>query len=148
MATKPRRLSVRLRRDEALYVTRAATKSSRLVYVFVCDKKVDYRKDRSRIAYIGMTKNGVWRVAKSIAHRAKKILGTRGIYSFWVRIVTCRAKPGVKSWHKLERAMLLLFKERFGGIPICNKMGKAMEEGDEFAYFSKARIRRVLADLS
>jgi hypothetical protein len=148
MATKPRRLPVRLHRDEALYVTRAATKSSRLVYVFVCDKKVSYPEERSRIAYIGMTKNGVWRVAASIAHRAKKILGTRGIYSFWVQIVTCRAKPGVKSWHKLERAMLLLFKERFGDVPICNEKGKAMKVGDEFSYFAKARIRRVLDDLS
>lgn len=148
MATKARRLPVRSHREEALYVTRVATKSSRLVYVFVCDKKVRYPEAWSRIAYIGMTRNGVWRVAASIAQRAKTILGTRGIYAFWVQVVTCRAKQGVKTWHKLERAMLLAFKERFGDVPICNDKGKAMKVRDEFAYFAKARIRRVIDDLS
>ena len=143
-----RRLAVRVHRDEALYLTRITIAATRLVYVFVCDKKLVYETGRSRIAYIGTTKNGVWRIASSAAHRAQSILGTRGVYTFLARIVSCTPKKGVKSWHKLERAMLLAFKEKYGVPPICNAKGNAMHETDEFTYFSRSRIARIVDDLS
>lgn len=51
-------------------------------------------------------------------------------------------------WHKLERAVILVFKEEFGHIPECNVQGKNFVETDEFRYFTRARIRHILEDLS
>jgi hypothetical protein len=143
-----RRLSVKLYRDEAIYVTRITATVERIVYVFVCDKKLQYPKGRSRIAYIGTTKNGVWRIASSAAQRAKTILRKRGIYTFWAQVVSCTPKPGLKSWLKLERALLLEFRERFGKVPLCNGTGHKMTETDEFECFARSRIQRVVEDLS
>jgi len=44
--------------------------------------------------------------------------------------------------------MLLAFREKFGQIPDCNIQGKNFVETDEFAYFAKARVMRILDDLS
>jgi len=78
----------------------------------------------------------------------KRILALHGVTEFEARIVTCRRRQRVKMWHKLERAMLLAFREKFGQIPDCNIQGKNFVETDEFAYFAKARVMRILDDLS
>lgn len=123
--------------------------SDKLVYVIVADKKLKYPKGRSRMAYVGTTKHGVSRVAQSAASRADQILREPGVRSFRVHVVTCRPKAGVRTWLKLERAVLLAFRERFGEVPVCNSQGKRMKERDEFEkYFARARIKRVIEDLS
>lgn len=142
------RLTVSLRRQEAMRVTRVAVGKAKLVYVVVADKKLKYPSGRSRIAYIGTTKNGVSRVAQSAAHRTDQILSKRGVQSFSVHLVTCRPRQKVKTWIKLERAFLLAFREEFGSVPTCNSHGKGIMEVDEFAYFARARIKRVIEDLS
>lgn len=146
MAT--RRLSVKLRRQDAMRVTRVAVGSAKLVYVIVADKKLAYPNGRSRIAYIGTTKNGVSRLAQSAAYRTDEILGRRGVQSFRVHVVTCRPRQKVKTWFKLERAFLLVFRETFGKVPVCNSHGKGITVHDEFSYFARTRIQRVIDDLS
>jgi hypothetical protein len=49
--------------------------------------------------------------------------------------------------HKLERALILIFKEKYGGVPYCNTVGKNIVEGDEFNYFARTRIVDVLITL-
>jgi len=143
----PRRLSLSLKRDEALRATRVSIGRSRLVYVLVADKRLEYPNGRSRIAYIGTTKKGVARIAQSVAFRADKILGLPGVRSFHARIITCKRRQRVSTWKKLERALLLVFREQRGKQPLCNSHGKRIKETDEFRYFAKSGVEHVLDEL-
>lgn len=143
----PRRLSISLRRGEALKVTRVTLDGEKLVYALVQDKKQNYSTGRSRVVYIGTTKNGTDRVAQSAASWADTILRQHGVDNFAARIITCRPRQHVKTWRKLERALLLVFKEIYGEVPRCNTHGKNIVETDEFRYFARARIKRILDDL-
>jgi len=141
------RLSISLKRDEALRATRVTIGKLRLVYVLVADKPQRYREGRSRIVYIGTTKKGVARVAQSAAARAEEILSLHGVRAFEARIVTCSPRQNVATWRKLERALLLGFRERFGQVPRCNSHGKKMRVTDEFGYFAKKRILSIIDEL-
>jgi hypothetical protein len=63
------------------------------------------------------------------------------------RIVTCGPRKKVKTWRKLERALLLEFRAVYGSVPKCNWVGKNMVEKDEFSYFSRDAIRKVIQEL-
>ena len=121
---------------------------SKLVYVLIADKRLGYQEGKSRIAYIGTTKKGVARIAQSIAARAEVILALRGVRTFYARVVTCKPRRHVKTWRKLERALLLKFKERFGEVPECNSHGRRMKATNEFHYFSQRGIANVIDELS
>jgi hypothetical protein len=144
----PRRLKLSLKRDEALRATRVTVGKNKLVYVLVADKRLKYKNGKSRIAYIGTTKKGVARVAQSVAARADDILSLHGVRTFHARIVTCRPRRNVETWRKLERAMLLKFREAFGEVPKCNSVGKKMKTTDEFRYFGNAGVKNVIDELS
>jgi hypothetical protein len=130
-----------------MQVTRVSFKNKKLVYVILAQKTLKYPWGRSRIAYIGTTKKGMARFAQSAAAKAEEVLSLYGVREMEVRLVTCHSRPNVRSWVKLERAMLLSFRERFGDLPICNTMGKRMKRTDEHAYFSHKRIATILDNL-
>jgi len=110
----------------------------------LADRKLKYSYGQSRIVYIGTTKNGMNRIAQSAATHAESVLSLHGIKSFTVRLVTCTPIQKVKTWHKLERASLILFREIYGEIPECNTVGKSFKEIDEFSIFARERLRRVI----
>lgn len=141
-------LRISLKRREALIVDRITTGNLKLAYIICADRKIKYSNGRSRIVYIGTTKNGVNRVAQSAAKRSDAVFGLHGVNSFKVHIVTCTPRRNVKSWHKLERALLLTFKERFGRVPHCNSHGKKTKWRNEEDLFRKKRLRNVIEDLS
>lgn len=143
-----RRLSLSLKRDEALSATRVSIGKNSLVYLLIADKKLVYPEGKSRIAYIGTTRNGLDRIAQSIAARADQILNLHGVRAFHARIVTCRPRRRVRTWIKLERALLILFREMFDDIPHCNRNGRKMKRTDEFQYFAESGVRNVIEELS
>jgi hypothetical protein len=143
-----KRLRLSLRRDEALRATRVSIGKQKLVYVLIADKRLQYDKGKSRIVYIGTTKTGVKRVVHSVASRAETILSLRGVRTFHARIVTCKARQNVKTWHKLERALLIDFRRQFGEVPRCNSHGKKFTEVDEFEYFTRKGARNIIEELS
>lgn len=144
-----RRLQVSLRPVEAMTVRRVALEHERLVYVICADRKLRYPNGKySQIAYIGTTKKGLSRVAGSAAYRAQDVLWTHGVQSFDVRLVTCQGRNGIRSWRRLERAMLISFREMFGGIPLCNVQGSGFEEDREFVTFRRSRIDEIIRNLS
>jgi|SRR5579859_1125100 len=143
-----RRLTVSLKHQTALTVERVPLDGQKLVYVLVQDKKHSYRDGRSRIVYIGTTKNGWGRVAQSAAAKVDSILGSRGVRRFTARVITCRPRRGVKTWLKLERALLLAFKAAHGEVPVLNTQGRRIKELDEFRYFKRSRLMRILDDLA
>ena len=146
--THLRRLSVSLKRTAAVKTTRVALGKNKLVYILVANKKLDYPNGRTQIAYIGTTKRGLSRIAGSVARRADQILSLRGVTSFDAKVVICKPRQRVKTWHKLERAFLITFRQIYGDVPQCNKQGTKMKETDEFRYFARCRIKRILEDLS
>jgi hypothetical protein len=144
----PDKLRVSLKRGAAMTVHRLSVDADRLVYVIVAEKPLKYKLGRSRIAYIGTTKRGVERIAQSAAQKAPNVLELHGVSSFEVRVLTCTPRQKVKTWHKLERAMLLVFRQTFGEVPDQNTRGAAITETDEFRYFQRSRIEQVITDLS
>lgn len=98
-------------------VTRASVASDRLVYVIVLTKRIKYPFGRSRIAYIGTTKRGVRRLATSMSTKAERALRKHGVREFAIRIVTCKGRRRVQTWKKLERGLLLTFREMHGAVP-------------------------------
>jgi len=73
----------------------------------------------------------------------KSSLCQRDSTAYW-----CTPRRRVRTWHKLERALLLQFRDLFGRVPICNTHGQQMVETDEFYYFARARVTDVIEDLS
>ncbi len=143
-----RRANISLKRESALSARRVLIGNQKLVYVLVGPRPIPYEWDRSRILYIGTTRSGSSRVAQSVSSRADQILQQHGVKSFEARIVTCSLRRRVRTWAKLERAMLLCFRELFGELPLCNARGLHMRPTDEFLYFSRERVRQVLHELS
>jgi len=143
----PKRLAVALRPKHAMQVTRVSVGEKKLVYVIVAQRPLKYPWGASRIAYIGTTKKGLARVARSAAVRADDVLALHGVREFYVRILTCAPRPNVKTWVKLERALVLVFRQKYGALPRCNTMGEKMRARDEFDYFKRDRIENVLEAL-
>ena len=143
-----KRLTISLKPKHAMQVTRVSIGKKKLVYTILVKKALKYPWGRSRIAYIGTTKRGVDRIAQSVAARARDILLIHGVREFTVRVVTCSPKPGVKTWQKLERAFLLTFRQKYGAPPKCNTQGSKIKQRDEFKYFTRRRLERVLEMLA
>jgi len=144
----PKRLTISLKPRHAMQVTSVSIGKKKLVYAILVKKSLKYKWGRSRIAYIGTTKKGVARIAQSVAARAHDVLSIYGVREFMVRIVTFSPRPNVKTWQKLERALLIVFLHKYGEIPKCNTQGKKMKERDEFKYFTRSRLDRVLEMLA
>jgi hypothetical protein len=142
------RLRISLKRHSAVRVDRLSHGRKTLVYVLLADKKIAYMDGRSKVVYIGTTKNGMDRIAQSVAARSDAIFALRGVLEFNAHIVTCTPRQSIKTWHKLERALLLEFRNLYGETPECNGTGHQMAETDEFEYFSRSRVRRILEDLA
>lgn len=145
---KTRRAPVSLKREPALQASRVVLGNLKLVYVLVTDKPLKYPTGKSRIAYIGTTRNGVARIAQSVAARSDSILRLAGVTMFQARVVTCRPRQNVKMWHKLERALLIAFRDAYGAVPMCNSKGSKLKETNEFTLLARSRVNAVLADLA
>jgi hypothetical protein len=143
-----RRSAVSLRREVAMSVSRISIGREKLVYILLADKKLRYPSGRSRIAYIGTTKRGISRIAQSVASRSNHILNLHGVHAFEARIVTCGPRQHVKTWMRLERALLVAFRETFGEVPKCNAHGTKMKHSGVFDLFARTRIDTVIEDLS
>lgn len=133
-------LTIQTQTKPAVTITRTATKAKELVYVAVASKKIKYAVDQSRIIYIGTTKKGAERIAASAATKANQMLGLHGVRHLEFFVVTSTATTGVKTWQKLERGLLLAFKDKFGEPPKCNVAGKKMRWTDELTYFTRRRL--------
>jgi hypothetical protein len=107
-----------------------------------------YRLGRSRVVYIGTTKRGINRMAASVATKAPAVLGSHGVNGFDVHVLTCTPRQHVKGWRILERALLLTFRDKYGSVPRFNTHGKSMVATNEFAYFVRNRLERLLDELA
>lgn len=143
-----KRLTVRSTKSPAVSITREAVKSDKLVYIAVANSFFSYIHAKSRIVYIGTTKNGAHRMAASAAAKAMEMLDLHGVKRLDFFAITCQSRQNVESWRKLERGLLLTFKHMYGEIPECNNQGKNMKWTDELKYFSRARLESVISEYS
>lgn len=143
-----RRLSIKTGRQPAITITRQAIKQKKLVYVARANKRVRYPFGRSAIVYIGTTAAGAGRIAASAAHQARQFLEMHGVKHLEFYVVACRPLRRIRTWAKLENALLLTFKHQYGTVPIGNTRGKNQTWNDELRYFSESRLRSVLRGLS
>ena len=142
------RLTVKASKSPAITITRAAVRSRKLVYIAVANKKLEYKTGWSKIAYIGTTKNGAHRMASSAASKALDMLNIHGVTKLDFYVVVCKSRQNVQSWRKLERGLLLSFKDEYGEPPTCNTQGKNMGWRDEDKYFAAQRLTSVIAHYS
>lgn len=141
----PRRLIPNVKSVHALEMTRIAVGNQKLVYVLVADRSFAYEHGKkSKIAYIGTTKNGAARIAGSTADKAKEILNEYGVTKVTARILTCKPRRNVRTWKKLETALLIVFRSEYGRVPLWNSQGKKLKDGDIFHYFSRETVRKRL----
>ncbi len=140
--TKPR-----LVQREALYVTQVAASVEECVYALVTDRPLAYGHRKSRIAYIGKTGTGAWRLTSTVGERCEQLFANDGVDCFRLLVVTCPRVPRVDIFHKLERAMLLAFREKFDCLPRCNAPRSVVHEHDEFELLDKGRVLSILKSL-
>ena len=127
-----------------MQVTRVSVGNKKLVYLIVVPRALKYPWGRSRIVYVGTTEMGISRITQSVAQRAEAVLGHHGIKEFHVRVVTCGPRRHVRTWFKLESALVLAFRHRYGKVPVYNDTFQKKQITDEFEYFSRARIEGIL----
>lgn len=126
-------------------ITRRATKARRLVYIICSPKPQKYGRTRSRIIYIGTTEVGVHRVAASMAYKAVDFLSEWGVKWLDVYAVTCPPRPGLDSWRRLERDLLITFKILHGTVPKANTSGKNFAPDKLSKVFQYRRLVKVLS---
>jgi len=117
-------MKTHLASKSAMTVHRRILTKDRIVYLLVGKKPFKYKRGRSRIAYIGTSRQGAQRIANSAGYRADEVFSKRGSKQMEVFIASCAGIPGLKSWGYLERAFLALFYARYKSLPLCNKRGR------------------------
>lgn len=138
------KLTIQTTNSHAVTITRNALKAEKLVYLAAANKKLKYPHGSSRIAYIGTTKSGASRISQSAATKAEALLQLHGVSSLTFFVVTCASRSKVKTWKKLEMALLLTFREKFGAVPKGNVQGKNMRWSDQLSYFTRPRLESVI----
>jgi len=144
----PKRQQIRFDRHPALVIHKSAFRDKKLVYIARANRGLKYPWGHNRIAYIGTTKNGAQRIASSAAWKGEPLLYKEyGIRQLEFHVVTCGKVQGVETWRKLERALLIKFKELYGAIPRANRSGKNSHWKDERRYFSVEKLERIIKEL-
>lgn len=130
----------------AITITRTAYAATELVYIAYTNKSIRYQHGDSRIAYIGTTKTGVWRVASSAAGRAQDLFTRRGVHTLEFYLVAAPRNGKDATCRKLERALLLRFRERYGSVPCANKQGSRLRWRSNDNVFTDASIDKIITD--
>ena len=139
-------LKVKRTKKAALSISREALHEERLVYLAVANRRINYKYGRSKIVYIGTTRKGAQTIAQSAAKQAKELLGIHGVRELNFFVVACGPRQGLKTWKKLERALIILFRERTGEVPKGNKQGPGFSWTDELSLFSRRKLEKILED--
>ncbi len=141
---KRRRLTITSSKKPVMTVVRRAVKARRLVYVICTPRPQKYPLGRSRVIYIGTTQVGIHRLASSMATKAADVLRERGVRFLDVFAVTCPPRPGLDSWKRLERDLLVTFNILYGRVPKSNTSGKNFTPDKLSKIFPYRRLVKVL----
>jgi len=142
-----KKLSVKYRRTPALILNRVAFRDQKLTYIGRANKKIPYSYGKSRIAYIGTTQNGAGRIASSAVWKGADLLAEHGIKHLEFFVVVCGRLQAVETWKKLERALIIRFREIYGSPPKANSTGNKMRWRDERKYFTYKKLDKIIDQL-
>ncbi|PYU89575.1 MAG: hypothetical protein DMG25_18665 [Acidobacteria bacterium] len=100
-----------------------------MVYILVANKSYAYNSgERSHIIYIGTTGKGARRPATSAVDKASEAFGElHGVRETNVHIATCRGVQAMKTWERLESALLATFRELHFELPMYNNKERFCE---------------------
>ena len=143
-----KKLRVTTLNKPSIVINRTRATKNTLVYIAVSNKAFNYRFGKSRVVYIGTTKTGTYRIAQSAVDKSKDLFTLHGIKQLSFYIVTCSSVKNLQSWKKLERALILTFRQLYGDPPKENIQGKRMKLTDEYDYFSRAKLLKVIEKYS
>lgn len=138
-----RKLKVKLYKTALLRVTRSSQWEKRMVYILAANRFHKYRSGlRSRIIYIGTTGKGAGRPAASAVSKASQAFEKlHGVKTIDVHLATCRGRKALKTWQRLESALIYTFRALHFELPIYNKKRPKYIEGKTF---STKTLRKVL----
>ncbi len=141
-----RTLRVRVSKESALTVDRSSMWKDRLVYILVANKKFRYQSGkRTHVLYIGTTGRGARRPAASAVAKAMSIFGdVHGVKQIGVYLLNCGPRRSVKTWQKLESALLAVFCQRYYQLPIENKKRGEYVNEEDIRYFRRENLVKVL----
>src|SRR6267154_6187480 len=122
MARK-KNLRVRLSKESVLTIDRSRMWKSRMTYILVANKKLKYPSGRgTHILYIGTTRKGAKRPAASAVEKAMSLFGEeRGVKQIGIYLLNSESRRNVRTWQKLESALLAVFRQRYFKLPQENK---------------------------
>lgn len=145
MAQRPR---LKVQDKPAITITRSAYAATEVVYIAYANRPLRYSHDDSRIAYIGSTKKGAWRIAGSAAWKAEDLVQRHGVHTLEYYVIVAPRYGTRPTYRSLERALLLRFRERYGSPPIANQQGRRMRWREDDRIYTAASIDRVLDDFA
>lgn len=134
--------------NHSLVITRDALKSTKAVYIARANKKIKYPWGDSFIAYIGETTKGVDRIAASAAERSQEVLNLHGFKELTFYTITCGARQNVKTWEVLEKSLIIVFREKYGEVPLCNTQGNKYKQEGKSKYFKEDRLKKLISKYS
>lgn len=138
-------LTVSVSPKSVMTINRRAVRCQKVVYLICTPKPKRYARRRSRIVYIGTTQAGIRRFAKSAAQKAVDYLEQRGVRWLDVYVVKCSPRSGRASWSDLERDLLIMFRNEYGGVPAANRTGHRLALKRYSGAFKDDRLKKVLA---
>jgi hypothetical protein len=143
---RKRMLRVRVSKESALTVDRSRMWKKRLVYVLVANKTFKYPSGkRTHVLYIGTTGKGAKRPAFSAVEKAMSVFGDiRGVKQIGVYLLNSGARRNVKTWQKLESALLAVFRQRYFGLPLENKRRGEYINEEDIRYFRRENLLKIL----
>jgi hypothetical protein len=141
-----RTLRVRVSKGSALTVDRSSLWKNRLVYILVANKTFKYKSGkRTHILYIGTTGKGARRPATSAVAKAMSIFGdVRGVKQIGVYLLNSDSRPSVRTWQKLESALLAAFCQRYYELPMKNKKRGEYAHEEDIRYFRRENLVKIL----
>ena len=122
-------LRIRCSKTPLLTVHRSRRWKRRMVYILVANKSYAYNSgERSHIIYIGTTGKGARRPATSAVDKVSEAFGElHGVRETNVHIATCRGVQAMKTWERLESALLATFRELHFELPMYNNKERFCE---------------------
>lgn len=140
-------LKVRASKESVLTVDRSRMWGKRFVYILVANKKFKYPSGRrSHVIYIGTTSRGARRPAVSAVQKAMSFFGEmHGVKQIGVYLVSSDTRRNVKTWNKLESALLAVFRQRYFKLPLENKRRGEYVNEEDVRYFKREDLIKILS---
>src|SRR4051812_20918511 len=139
---RKKNLRIQMSKESALTIDRSRMWKSRLVYILVANKIFKYPSGKkTHVLYIGTTRKGARRPAASAVEKAMAMFGeVRGVKQIGIYLLNSDSRPNVRTWQKLESALLAAFRQRYFKLPQENKKRGEYGNEEDIRYFRRETL--------